>query len=326
MKAITEGMTPVEFISAINANFIQSGFYGSTINYITATSDTIDVFNNNFSSIKDNAPVSLVPKTFNAGMKAVDYANNLIDNFNQCRLKVPVPALTIKCDDQYGDNLASTWYPLLSGLGLKADMSVVPANVGVAGFLSWADLITLKNAGWCITCHARNWTDDYVTMSDVDVITALTEARDTIIAQGFICDIYGSHAYAYRRPNLPTLARTIFKMSESKTMFADYKDTPPYYGINPVELNPFYIGVITFDGNNEGGIGSQYDLSTDAGLVLFKALIDSVIISNTWLIIIFHGKGNVAFNARVADLLNYAIASGISIKTSEEVYNSLVSI
>lgn len=74
-------MTPAQFITAINANFVDIKYVPSTITTIDADSD-VTVINANFQDIKGDTVLPPTTGLIVAGLSGADYASKLNSNFN----------------------------------------------------------------------------------------------------------------------------------------------------------------------------------------------------------------------------------------------------
>lgn len=98
----------------------------------------------------------------------------------------------------FDDGYASTYntvFPIMRDLGLVGVVPIVSAFVGTAGYMTWAQLRELRDAGWDIVNHSK----DHVaaaTMAGYTVTQCreqVATCRDAIIAEG--CNVNNSANY-----------------------------------------------------------------------------------------------------------------------------------
>jgi peptidoglycan/xylan/chitin deacetylase (PgdA/CDA1 family) len=106
------------------------------------------------------------------------------------------PYLSIVFDDGTDDSI-DNWYPILAAQGEVASIAINSSTIGTAGYLTWAEVLTLYNAGWEVINHGSTHTD--LTGVSLAAARVIIEAgKAAIEAQGI--PVYG-FAYPYGASN-----------------------------------------------------------------------------------------------------------------------------
>lgn len=74
-------------------------------------------------------------------------------------------------------------YPLLTAQGVPATFFVTSNLIGTAGYMTWANLLTLQAAGHDIQCHTHTHTN-LTTLTDAQIITEYTNVNNAFIGAG----------------------------------------------------------------------------------------------------------------------------------------------
>lgn len=99
MTTIITGMTPAEFINALNDNFNAQKYY-LTVTAINASSSTANI-NTNFTTIKNGRTAFIPnPSTLSSGITGSQYISTLNNNFNE----ITVPMLDFTALEKYNEN------------------------------------------------------------------------------------------------------------------------------------------------------------------------------------------------------------------------------
>lgn len=179
MITIIEKMTATQFIAAINSNF--KGLRSVTT-LSTATEDNyLAVINSNNAAINAITPFTYTVLTVGDGAGLIANINN---NFSALEQKYMFDKgkVIFTFDDGY-----ASWYtigfPLLTRMGIICSLCITTGNIGTAGYLSWAEILEMYNAGIDILDHSATH-PDLRTMTALQIQTELQTASDAFVANG----------------------------------------------------------------------------------------------------------------------------------------------
>jgi peptidoglycan/xylan/chitin deacetylase (PgdA/CDA1 family) len=179
MITITEKMTPVLFIAAINSNF--KGLRSVTT-LLTATEDNyISVINSNNAAINAITPFTYTILSAGDGIGLIANINN---NFSALEQKYMFDkGKVIFTFDDAWESWYTVGFPLFKGLGIIASLCITTGNVGTAGYLSWAEILEMYNAGIDIIDHSATH-PDMRTLTALQIQAELQSSTDAFLANG----------------------------------------------------------------------------------------------------------------------------------------------
>jgi len=313
---ITEGMTPANFVAAINNNIAETRINNAVITDLVTSSNPVSVININCNNINAKlpvAPVSVADLSYSE--KGSDFISKLNNNFanmyDAYEVRVPHSVVTFRFDEG-GDHYTS-WYPLLTSLSITGTLAIyytAPQN------LTWAHIRTMVAAGWDVMVHAAAFEENYNNMTEAQVDASLTAGRQAVEAQSIVCEIYGAHGSNFSRINgsgypsatLKTHARKYYKISNSK---------------ESIVASPERLDILLTLGEAwDGQVVAAYDIKTADGMTQLKGIIDSFKNNKQWYTIVIHTYSG-ALGTAFTEIVNYVKAAGVDIKTTSEVYNML---
>lgn len=92
------------------------------------------------------------------------------------------PAACICFDDEFS-TLYDICFPIMRAHNIKGTLYVRTSNVGGAGYMTWAQIRELRDAGWIIANHTRNHTN-LTTLSEADQETEILAGESDLLAEG----------------------------------------------------------------------------------------------------------------------------------------------
>jgi len=96
--------------------------------------------------------------------------------------QVSEPAVVLSLDDAH-ETAYDIAYPILKARNMVATEYVVTDDVGGGAKMTWAELVELQAAGWTIANHSKTHAN-FTTLTEAEIETELTDAKDALIANG----------------------------------------------------------------------------------------------------------------------------------------------
>ncbi|MFA6573714.1 MAG: polysaccharide deacetylase family protein [Patescibacteria group bacterium] len=212
----------------------------------------------------------------------------------------------------FDDNTSTqidTAFPILTAKGAKATFYCASDWVtGIGGRMSWANLITLHNAGMDIQCHSTDNTD-LSTLTEAEIITRLQTVNAAFVANGLPTPRHISYpGGGYNATVRDALINSGLRVTGRDT------GSPPTLDQQYRRSDKYTFEAQTLD---------EID---DAAIVTLKALMDTVVTNKSAIIIYTHGVtiDGVGYNVSTAhfeEILDYAIAAGLKVTTMSELYS-----
>lgn len=228
-------------------------------------------------------------------------------------LKTTAPMVTLRFDDTR-DTHFSAWYPALGAEGIYNVITGCHSNqmgetVGGVNFLSWANTLTMYNAGWEVCCHNRE-DDDYNTLAFVDSIeTNFNLAISEQVAQGIPCNHYIGNKHSSENPSTAYIAH---KVGFKSHVAWGISGNGGHYA-NPQALDKYQLCAVAVDIMVEDPEADFYYLDQDpyaTELQNLKDQIDLCVSENRWLIIMIHDTATLT--KVMTEVVPYVTTAGAS--------------
>ena len=197
--------------------------------------------------------------------------------------------------------------PILASRGIPATVYIIHDLVGVSeGCVTEEQLHELKNVyGWDIESH---WGYEMDSMTEEEVENAFYETKKWIQEHGLGRGDHLAYAGGVHNDTILKVARKYFTTART----IDYS---VMNGVKSTSIStPHQLNAVTGVGNNPSGVA----------VTKIKSLIDKVAQYGGWLILVFHSIGDTPTamfckESDFVDLVDYAVASGVEIKTVADV-------
>jgi peptidoglycan/xylan/chitin deacetylase (PgdA/CDA1 family) len=321
MTTIIEGMTPGEFLTAINANFSYLTYDEAVITNILLA-DGIDKIKTNFDNLFAKKINTTTITDIVAGMSSANHLSKINENFINIdysqKVKVDRPILTIRFDDGW-KSIYDGWFPVTEDLGINAVMPVLSSHIGDSylgiDFMSWANALTLETAGWEIIGHGTTYISTYDTETEAQVIADMLACKAAIKANGLSCEGFAGHVESGDYPGMNLINKKLFKYGQND-LYPDGESYP----INPVNMDINFLKLVAIDGNANHQ-ARNYNITNAIGKANVKAALDITATQDRWMIIVLHGYV-AEQEAPFREIVAYANTIGLTIATSKEVYEN----
>jgi peptidoglycan/xylan/chitin deacetylase (PgdA/CDA1 family) len=188
------------------------------------------------------------------------------------------PAIILSFDDGLDDVYDKAW-PIMRRNNMVGTAYVVEDWVGGANQMTWAELVELQTAGWCIGNHSKTHTN-FATLTEAEIETELTSCKDAMVANG----ITGNGPYHVAYPGGGWDADTLAAMADTNMLTGRTIDQA-YCPALPFE-RPYEIPRL-FDLDNGTSLAtakSKIDDICDSGFVacVYGHVIDDAAGASTW--------------------------------------------
>lgn len=110
-----------------------------------------------------------------ANTKTRLYFAQLVDDV-QCQSKI-----VLRFDDALA-SVYTTAFPIMQALGLKGVLGVISNSIGTAGYMTWAQVRELWNAGWEIANHTKTHLNNDYQQNEAYWLIEIQECQDAIYA------------------------------------------------------------------------------------------------------------------------------------------------
>jgi alpha-L-fucosidase len=152
MVQITEGITPAEFIAAVNNNNTEIEYSAATSTFdAISESSNVSVINDNFQAIKALTPNAPTTRTFAAGMSGLNFISYLNQNYTGYYRKNAGAYLNLGFGAHIGFSMVT-----FSGDGLVPVANINDFNPSAIDIESWLDTFVLagmKYATFIVKSH-----------------------------------------------------------------------------------------------------------------------------------------------------------------------------
>lgn len=227
------------------------------------------------------------------------------------KVSVNEPTLVLRFDDRHSVGYTK-WYPFFTSKGIVGDLAIFTREGGI----TFDQLREMQDAGWTIKAHAWNNADHWAYWSEEDLREVFAGMKQDLIDEGLEYRFFGAHGPNLTRPTTPNkyqdaLAREYFECSVS-TVAMDAA---------PVEFNLHTLGGMAID----GAVGVDWNVTTEAGMALFKGVIDGYKNENRMWELAGHGWTQ-ALQDGLEELIDYAQTEGVVIKSFRQAFESLIEI
>jgi len=218
------------------------------------------------------------------------------------------PLITIVFDDGI-DDVYTDWLPLCNSLNIIAVSAVVTDLVETEGYVTWAQLHELENAGWEIASHSKShlcFTGEragYDRPTNSVVIAELSESQQILSNAGFVC-----RNFVWPFGNNDLRARQYASQY--------YRSARDYAIVDDDETEINEDGVNLFSLRSAPG-DVRRDITGDEGMNEMKAYVDDIYADNKWLIITFHSY-DVDKAIAFQELIEYIQSKNIDIVTIDQ--------
>ena len=123
-----------------------------------------------------------------------DYLNSIIDGYIRGIERIEGNAMSFSTDDSYATNY-SIIYPLLVLKSAHASIHVITSYIGNAGRNTWAELVTMKAAGFDIGDHSVDHAY-YTTLNDTQLTAEFEGVNTAFVANGLTAPRHGAYPYS----------------------------------------------------------------------------------------------------------------------------------
>lgn len=230
-------------------------------------------------------------------------------------LKSVSPMLTMRIDDGYAD-IPTDWRPFFNQYDINIIVGIHAAEVGTSGtynFATWQQLKDMYNTPprYISACH-NNYDVDYSSLAYVDEIEQrMITGKNAQEAQKIPCHYYMGNRHSSSNPSVPYFAHKVGFVSH---LAASIYGKGGVEGANPREVDLYRICAVACD------LAGNFDLTqvdnTDE-INNVKALMDTAITENRWLILFVHAYRDKVKNAFI-ELFQYAQSIGLEFYSYDE--------
>lgn len=208
----------------------------------------------------------------------------------QYRATTPIPLVTFQFDD--GDDSAiDLMKPVFDAQGEAACVAIITDSIGNANKLTWAEVITLENAGWEILSHTQSH-PDLTGSSDEELVTELGGSKDVIEAQGLTVNNFVNPGHLTDE-NVRSFIRRYYRSARS-TNTGSFR--------NLSTLNTYSLSADQADDATEQEMKDEVDIAET---------------NNEWLIFFLHAT-DAADATKIGNVIDYIQGKGISIVTANQ--------
>ena len=208
--------------------------------------------------------------------------------------------LVITFDDGMETQFSAA-YPILVSEGVKATFYLISGAVGTATYMTWANALTMHNAGMDMECHSQAGTNLGI-LTEAQIITSLGNLNDAFTANGLP---EPEHiAYPLGGVNCKVKRAIAGLRKSGRTIFA---------------------GNIRKNTERLAMPSSLIDNIDDAGLVTLKGLMDTAQANKEGMTLFSHsvtagGAVGSISSAHFTEVIQYAKSIGMDIITIKELY------
>lgn len=225
-------------------------------------------------------------------------------------LKATKPMLVWRNDDGL-DDVYNDWRGFFNGNNIKPVIAIIGDLVGTAGFVTWAQIQTLKNEGWLIGDHGK----ENISLEDAGyqngLEARLIASRAYMLANGFaVTHFIGAQHSSFNAALEYLLHKIGYATHLAWTIYGEQG----IRGTNPVAINKWRLCALDLD------LGGSYDIDSVnpvAQLAAINAQLDLCVSGNRLAITFTHSyTANLGTNCQT--VINSAIAKGINIVSLDE--------